>query len=82
MTTITFFAFSFAFVFVNDGSGSGINEYKRELLDSLTVIAYESLRLAKKEVPKAKFALSEIDYSNILFVESKRVKKLKSSAFS
>ena len=65
---------------VKDVTASGINEYKRELLDLLTVIAYESLRLAKKEVPKAKFALSEIDYSNILFVESKRVKKLKSSA--
>ncbi len=65
---------------VKDVTASGINEYKRELLDLLTVIAYESLRLAKKEVPKAKFALSEIDYSNILFVESKRVKKLKSNA--
>lgn len=65
---------------VKDVTASGINEYKRELLDLLTVIAYESLRLAKKQVPKAKFALSEIDYSNILFVESKRVKKLKSSA--
>jgi SPP1 gp7 family putative phage head morphogenesis protein len=65
---------------VKDVTASGINEYKRELLDLLTVIAYEALRLAKKEVPKAKFALSEIDYSNILFVESKRVKKLKSNA--
>ncbi len=61
-------------------TASGINEYKRELLDLLTVIAYETLRHTKKEVPKAKVALHEIDYDRITFIESKRVKKLKGSA--
>mgnify|MGYP001441311446 CR=1 FL=1 len=59
---------------------SGIDKYKKELLDVLTVIAYETLRHTKKEVPKAKFKLSEFDYESISFVESKTAKKLKGSA--
>jgi len=58
-------------------TASGTNFYKKELLETLTVIAYESLRLAKKEVPKAKYKLSEIDFESIQFVESKKAKKLK-----
>tara|TARA_Y100001963_G_C6788573_1_gene454272 strand:- start:151 stop:1125 length:975 start_codon:yes stop_codon:yes gene_type:complete len=58
-------------------TASGLNEYKRELLDLLTVIAYETLRHTKKEVPKAKFKLSEDEIYSIKFVESSKVKKLK-----
>ena len=58
-------------------TASGTNDYKRELLDVLIVIAYETLRHTKKEVPKAKFKLSEIDYDSINFVESSTAKKLK-----
>ena len=61
-------------------TASGIDSYKRELLDVLTVISYETLRHTKKEVPKAKYKLSEIDYEEIRFVESDKVKKLKGRA--
>jgi|TARA_R100000479_G_scaffold172516_1_gene117233 SPP1 gp7 family putative phage head morphogenesis protein len=54
---------------------SGLNEYKDDLLDVLTIIAYETLRQRKKEVPKAKYELSEKDIYSIQFVESKTVKK-------
>jgi SPP1 gp7 family putative phage head morphogenesis protein len=54
---------------------SGLNEYKDDLLDVLTIIAYETLRQTKKEVPKAKYELSEKDIYSIQFVESKTVKK-------
>jgi SPP1 gp7 family putative phage head morphogenesis protein len=54
---------------------SGLDEYKKDLLDVLTIIAYETLRITKKEVPKAKFELSENEIYNIQFVESKKVKK-------
>ncbi len=55
---------------------SGINQYKRDLLDLLTVIAYESIVLANKEVPKAKIQLSEIDYNEILLADNDQAKKL------
>ena len=58
----------------------GLNKYKTDLLDVLTVVAYESLRHAKKEVPKAKFKLSEVDYNEIKFVENPTAKKLKGKA--
>lgn len=58
----------------------GLNKYKADLLDVLTVIAYETLRHTKKEVPKAKFKLSEINYNSIHFVENPSAKKLKGKA--
>ncbi len=54
---------------------SGLNEYKDDLLDVLTIIAYETLRQTKKEVPKAKYELSENKIYSVQFVESKTVKK-------
>ena len=54
---------------------SGLKEYKEDLLDILTIIAYETLRQTKKEVPKAKYELSENEIYSIQFVESKTVKK-------
>ena len=56
---------------------SGLNAYKKDLLDVLTVIAYETLRLTKKEIPGVKYELSENDIYSVQFVESKTVKKLK-----
>jgi len=58
-------------------TASGTNFYKKELLDTLTVIAYETLRHTKKEVPKATFKLAEIDFESIKFIESSKAKKLK-----
>ena len=40
---------------------SGLNQYKDDLLDVLTIISYETLRQTKKEIPKAKYELSEKD---------------------
>tara|TARA_R100000781_G_scaffold112221_2_gene79297 strand:+ start:5969 stop:6913 length:945 start_codon:yes stop_codon:yes gene_type:complete len=54
---------------------SGLDEYKDDLLDVFTIIAYETLRITKKEVPKAKFELSENEIYSVQFVESKNVKK-------
>ncbi len=61
-------------------TASGLNSYKRDLLDVLTIISYETLRHTKKEVPKAKFNLSEFDYDLVRCVESKKVKKLRGAS--
>ena len=55
---------------------SGINNYKRDLLDLLTVIAYEAIVIANKEVPKAKVQLSEINYNQIQLADNGEAKKL------
>lgn len=55
---------------------SGINQYKRDLLDLLTVIAYEAIVIANKEVPKAKIQLSEINYNQIQLSDNDEAKKL------
>ena len=54
---------------------SGLDEYNKDLLDVLTIIAYETLRITKKEVPKAKFELSE----NEIYSDKKNKKDKKES---
>ena len=52
---------------------SGLNAYKKELLHTFTIIAYEAFREAQKEVPKLKTKST----GNIKFVEDEReVRKL------